>query len=503
MLVAVYCRVSTEDQADAKTIENQREFAARYCSLHSLRVYEYYLDEGVSGTIPMDKRPAGSRLLEDAIKGVFSAVCVYRLDRLARTALEILRTNQRLEEANIVLKSMTENFDTSTPSGRFFMTTLGGIAEIERDTIAERMRLGKERALRDGRWPGGKPPFGYTLRNKKMIINSEEAAVVKKIFQLLNDGGMTTEAIADYLNCISITSPGESGGKRVLLKNRWHRSRVWRILAQSAYRGAFLYNIKGGAVEIPCPALISNEDWKLAQSILQKNFLNSKRNAKREYLLKGLIKCDLCGRKFYGDGSDKQGRHNYYRCGGNISSKNSHYRCGIKSVRADYLEELIWKDIFEFVLAAPHINRGAFICSESVVSEMKKIKLAIKSKKTQKKRAINLCRRQIISEGELKEELGLIFRELESLTKRMVILEQQTGIYESRDYMHHVHYRLTSAGAAEKRDLIKGLVEGITVGSDPSGVPVITIRYYYEKTDCVPAIETRGKYRLGLPKAIY
>ncbi|MCL6478800.1 MAG: recombinase family protein [Peptococcaceae bacterium] len=76
MKVAVYCRVSTDDQADARTIENQVDFARGYCRLHGLDIYDFYLDEGVSGAIPVENRPEGLRLLADARRGCFGAVYV-------------------------------------------------------------------------------------------------------------------------------------------------------------------------------------------------------------------------------------------------------------------------------------------------------------------------------------------------------------------------------------------------------------------------------------------
>ncbi len=509
MLVAVYCRVSTEDQADAKTIENQLDFAAQYCSLHGYKIYKYYLDEGVSGTIPMDKRPSGSQLLEDARQGLFSAVCVYRLDRLARNALEILKIHQSLAEANIVLKSMTENFDTSTPSGKFFMTTLGGIAEIERETIAERMHLGKKRALKEGRWPGGTPPFGYYLSGKRLSINPKEAAVVRNIYKMYCEGGMSTGAIADYLNSTGIPSPGCSSSNGRALQNRWHRSRVWAILTQPAYRGVFLFKTREGDVELKCPAIIQEKIWEQAQCIRHKNFVNSKRNAKREYLLRGIIKCESCGSKFYGDGSGSPGRHNYYRCGGSTLTGKKHGRCRAKSVRADIIEKLVWDDITGFLLKIDFskelIDADYRPGHGFAAGELKNIRLAVNAKRMEKKRIISLCRRQVITEQELQEELANISRELDSLNKRAAVLKRQAlGINRIEDLKTHLLRRIETAGVAEKRELVKRLVESISVGVEPSGAPRVTIKYNFNgQPDCILTVETRGKYRLGLPKAYY
>src|SRR5215218_6841983 len=83
--VALYLRVSSEEQRDRETIEIQREFLEQYCRLYRLEIVDVYADDGVSGTIPLHERPEGRRLLEDAKEGKFSTVLVYRLDRLGRS----------------------------------------------------------------------------------------------------------------------------------------------------------------------------------------------------------------------------------------------------------------------------------------------------------------------------------------------------------------------------------------------------------------------------------
>ncbi|MCL6610421.1 MAG: recombinase family protein [Peptococcaceae bacterium] len=517
MKVAVYCRVSTEDQAFSRTIENQVEFAARYCELNGLEIYDFYLDEGVSGTVPVEKRPAGSRMMADALGGRFGAVCVYRLDRLARTALEILRTHQRLAEADVVLKSMTENFDTSTPSGKFFMTTLGGIAEIERETIAERMRLGKDRALREGRWPGGPPPYGYSLSGGRLVVNCDEAKTVRKIFKLYTEGGMSTGLIADYLNATGVPAPGFSAGKGGSPKNRWHRSRVWSILSNSAYRGVFLYHRRGGdgPVEFRCPPLVSDQEWEAALETRRKNYSDAGRNAKREYLLKGLIRCALCGRPYYGDGSGKRGRRFYYRCAGSTSGRANSHPCPSRSVRAELIENMVWNDIRRFVLGArqtlDRVGRRAAPDPGRLRAdrmEAAAIDAAVEAKEKERKRIIDLCRRQIISEADLKRELAVISREQEALNKRRMAVDARAdGRADNVEIRPLLIGRLESACCRDKRELVRGLVESITVDTVERAGKIlsrVTIAYVFEgPAGCALIVETRGKYRLGVPRSPY
>src|SRR5579862_8530841 len=117
MPVAVYVRVSTEEQRERQSIETQREFAGKFCDLHSLKIHEIYADDGFSGTIPVEKRPGARRLLEDARRGKFDQILVFKLDRIGRDTSLILAIVNELRDRGIRVRSMTEEFDSGTSSG--------------------------------------------------------------------------------------------------------------------------------------------------------------------------------------------------------------------------------------------------------------------------------------------------------------------------------------------------------------------------------------------------
>ncbi len=129
--VALYLRVSSEEQRDRETIELQRDFLEQYRSLMELEVADVYKDDGISGTIPVHERPEGRQLLEDAREGKFGTVLVYKLDRLGRSLLVIVDAHDRLQEAGVALRSATEPIDTSNPSGRLIFQMLASFAEYD------------------------------------------------------------------------------------------------------------------------------------------------------------------------------------------------------------------------------------------------------------------------------------------------------------------------------------------------------------------------------------
>jgi len=138
MAVALYLRVSTEEQRERQSIATQNDFALRYCALHQLQIHQTYSDDGVSGTVPVELRPLGRRLLDDAQLHKFDQLLIFKLDRLGRDTRLILNTVAELEKHGVRVRSMTEEFDTATSTGRLMLTMLSGFAAHERELIRER-----------------------------------------------------------------------------------------------------------------------------------------------------------------------------------------------------------------------------------------------------------------------------------------------------------------------------------------------------------------------------
>jgi site-specific DNA recombinase len=172
MVVAVYLRVSTEEQRERQSIATQREFAVRYCDLHQLSVFRVYADDGVSGTVPLADRPEGSQILKDAHTGRFDQLLVYKLDRLGREIRLILNGVAELEKFGVRVRSMTEEFDTGTSTGRLMLTLLSGFASHEREVIRERSVAGTNRVAEAGVWLGGIVAFGYRKSGKSGLASS-------------------------------------------------------------------------------------------------------------------------------------------------------------------------------------------------------------------------------------------------------------------------------------------------------------------------------------------
>jgi len=219
MPVAVYARVSTEEQRERQSIRTQIEFGERYCQLHNLAAYRVYSDDGISGASPLERRPEGSQILKDARHGKFDQLPACKLARLGRETRLILNAVAELENLGVRVRSMTEEFDTGTSTGRLMLTMLSCFASHERDVIRERSVAGAIRVAEAGVWLGGIVPYGYRKvgekRNAHLVISEEpipdlamsEAEVIREVFRMAAVEQKSCRVIAVRLNDLRIPWP--------------------------------------------------------------------------------------------------------------------------------------------------------------------------------------------------------------------------------------------------------------------------------------------------------
>lgn len=145
MKVALYLRVSTTDQ----TTLNQELELKEYCKRSNHEIVEIYKDEGISGA--KTSRPELDRMLQDMRQKRFEGIVVWKFDRLGRSTSHLLQVLQELQNKGVSLIATSQNIDTNTPMGKFFFTILSGFAEMEREIITERIKLGLERRRKEGK----------------------------------------------------------------------------------------------------------------------------------------------------------------------------------------------------------------------------------------------------------------------------------------------------------------------------------------------------------------
>ena len=159
MKSALYLRVSTAEQ----TTLNQELELKKYCNNNSIEIYKIYKDEGISGS--KTSRPQLDLMLQDMRKKLFDTIICWKFDRLGRSTAHLLQVLEELRNRGVVLIATSQNIDTSTAQGKFFFTILSSFAELEREMIRERIKLGLERAKSEGKILGRK--FGSKDKKRR------------------------------------------------------------------------------------------------------------------------------------------------------------------------------------------------------------------------------------------------------------------------------------------------------------------------------------------------
>ena len=380
MAVGIYLRVSTEEQRERQSIATQRDFAERYFALHGPVTAVSYADDGVSGTIPLEHRPEGSRLLRDARLKKFDQVLVYRVDRLGRDTRLILNAVDELEKCGVRVRSMTEDFDTATATGKLMLTMLWP-ASPRMNTLlfASCSMAGTNRVAQAGAWLGGVVPFGYRKVGAKAgarLVPSEEpipglelseAEIIRMIFRMAAVEKKSCFKIAAFLQGSGVPCAYTRDEKLILRGKRkiqtsglWRPARVRNLLVNTTYMGRHEYgkrskNPNRQLISRAVPAIVSEETWQKAQKTLSANVLFSRRNSCHQYLLRGLGKCGLCGLTYIGFANRRpSGKQEfYYRCNGKHGTRGIYgangQRCPSKDVNGDFLESTVWSDIENFL----------------------------------------------------------------------------------------------------------------------------------------------------------
>ncbi|MFC2145600.1 recombinase family protein, partial [Actinomycetota bacterium] len=362
---------STDEQTQNQSIKNQIiTFEDFYAKNDEYENYGFYEDDGISGTIPFEKRPGGARLLKDAREEKFDVVIVTSTDRLGRSLKIMLETVDTLSEMGIGFKSITEPYHTETPEGRMMFGTFANFSEFELNSIKRRSKIGKERAIDEGKWPGGLPPYGYEVNKdtKKLILYDDkvllgkysEVDVIKKIFGLCANHRLATHRIAEKLNQeqISPYTAEKNEGSRQKKAKYWRPERVRNLLKEPVYKGEFIIGRRSNGTikksKQKVPSIVSVDVWEEAHRVLKSNILTATRNSKYEYLLSGKLVCSECKRGFSG--------HNdhgifYYMCNNNrFKSNGDPYKCHNAAIRSDVLEQQVWQDI-ESIIKNPDLIR--------------------------------------------------------------------------------------------------------------------------------------------------
>lgn len=231
-----YIRVSTDEQAEnGYSLQLQRERITAQIIAKGWSLYNIYEDAGQSGGHL--ERPALQEMLWDIEAGVIQCVVIYKLDRLSRKQKDTMYLIEDVFlKQNVELVSISESLDSSSPTGRATIGMLSVFAQLERDTITERMSSGRKQKAKTGGYSGGNAAIGYSNKRgeKNLLVDEEKTKTVKRVFELRENTTYTLQQIADQLN-----KEGHTTKQGAIFKP----TQVMRILKhKELYKGIYTYS---------------------------------------------------------------------------------------------------------------------------------------------------------------------------------------------------------------------------------------------------------------------
>ena len=366
--VAVYCRVSTTEQAEeGYSIGEQERLIREYCVKRGYEVYRVFSDAGISGK-DIVHRPAMQELLRDATEKKFDMVMSWKINRLSRKLEDAIKIVNTLDKYGITYQSYSERFESNTPAGKMQFQMMALVGEFERNTIAQNVKMGMKAKARAGEWCGGIAPLGYkwvpmvgtensSRKKSKLEIDEKEAETVRLIYELYASG-KGYKAIVNYIN---------QRGYKTKRGNAFSVAQLRPILTNPVYIGKVRFNVRRDWNEKrrhninPNPiiadgiheAIISEKQWEHVQFLISQKSGKPSRIYDGEYPLTGILRCPECGAgmaisrvcRKRADGSKYH--LTYYACG-QWKNKGSAV-CHSNMVRVEKINSIVFQRIEEIL----------------------------------------------------------------------------------------------------------------------------------------------------------
>lgn len=372
----IYIRVSTAMQVEGYSLEAQKDRLNKFAEFQDMEVVREYCDAGKSGK-NITGRPEFTQMLQDVADGRDDVdfILVFKLSRFGRNAADVLNSLQYIQDFGVNLICVEDGIDSSKDSGKLTITVLSAVAEIERENILVQTMEGRRQKAREGKWNGGQAPFGYELdkENNTLVVNPDEAEVVKIIFDKFVNEGLGAESICNYLNQHGYTK------KKVRDQelNHFARGLIMKILDNPVYIGKIAYGksstekVKGTrdqykrvkqddymVVDGIHDAIIDQSTWEAARARRKETGVkwNKTHSLEHEHILSGIVKCPVCGTGLAGTvrrrKNKKSGEYKddfYYRCLHRKKIDNDHF-CNFKlSLNQDELNKEVEDVILDMV----------------------------------------------------------------------------------------------------------------------------------------------------------
>ena len=360
---AIYTRKSTDENLDAEfnSLDAQREAGEAYVASQRhegwVALPSRYDDGGFSGGNL--ERPGLQRLLEGVEAGRIDCVVVYKVDRLSRSLLDFARLIEVFDQRSVSFVSITQQFNTTTSMGRLVLNILLSFAQFEREIIGERIRDKVAATKRKGMYTGGPPVLGYDVdrERKRLVVNPEEAELVRHIFARFLDTGCITQLTQELNAQGSVTKSWTTKKGLTRAGKPWNKGYIYRLLNNPLYLGEVSHKQERYPGEHE--AIVPRELWGRAHVILAKRYRarGARLRTQGPALLRGIIRCAHCDCAMGPVFTRRRGRvYRYYLC--QHASRNGHRTCPTRSLSAGEIEGVVVEQLRR-LLRSPQMLAGA------------------------------------------------------------------------------------------------------------------------------------------------
>jgi site-specific DNA recombinase len=530
-MAAIYARVSSEQQREENTIASQTALLIEFAQNHDLEVPKEWVfeDEGYSGATL--ERPGLERVRDLAAEGQIQIVLAYSPDRLSRKyAYQILLMEEFARHG--VETRFVKSPQGDSAEDQLLVQFQGMIAEYERAQILERSRRGKRHRAQVGEVSVlSNAPYGYRYIRKTdeapaaYIMDETEARVVQRVYEMYTVEGLSIGEITRRLNAERIPTRKAS---------RWERSVVWALLRNPAYRGLACFGKTRASartrimrpqrrrgvtmpcatvgherpreewIEIPVPALVTEESFARAQELLHQNKIRSRRRTIAPSVVQGLVSCAKCGYAFSRTSTQTSARKiHYYKCIGSDSwRKLGGPVCDNgRFIRQELLDQIVWAEVIRLLedptLIHQELDRRLAVAHDSDPTRKREQSLKRESTHVGKgiERLLNAYQEGLLSIEQLRERMPLLRQRQQALTAELQAIADQTddraAFLRLAETLTAFLARLRSAAQTlsiiERQKIVRLLIKDVLVGED-----TITIRHSIPIPSSPPQNEGSG-----------
>ena len=407
----IYARYSSSNQTE-QSIEGQLRVCQEFAERENILILDTYIDRAMTGT--NDNRADFQRMIKDSSKREWNYVIVYKLDRFSRDKYATAVHKKTLKDNGVKLLSATE-FIPDTPEGIIMESLIEGMGQYYSEELSQKVRRGMNETRQKGNFTGGHLLYGYSVENKKVIIDEEKAEIVRYIFEQYSIGVYVEDIIAD------LTAKGVYNRGKPFARNT-----VYKMLKNEKYSG--IYRIRDEVFENMYPQIVTPAIFEIVREKVKVNQYG-KRSLDVVYLLRNKMKCGYCGQSMNAEcGTSKNGkRKHYYKCFGR--KRNS--GCKKKMMQKDLLEKLVIEAII--TMLSNHENKETLISAVLKQQARRIAQNSILKVLLREQKQVNIALENMVAAIEQGVITNTTTKRLKELETRLEDLERQILIERSKN----------------------------------------------------------------------